>query len=141
VTEISRELKELATDLQVPLVVLAQLNRGSDREDRPPRLSDLRDSGAIEQDADVVMLLHTQKPDKENAAEVEAYDSGNPLVKLMLSKNRQGPTGNVMLQFLQSQFRFVPWNPRNPSEARARNYSKEDFRASAEDWKSQSGMD
>lgn len=83
-TTVSRALKVLAKDLNVPLLVLSQLNRQADGYDRVPRLSHLRGSGSLEQDADVVMLLHRE----EDAPSV---------VKLDVAKNRMGPTGEVGL--------------------------------------------
>ena len=66
---ITSELKGLALELNIPLILLAQLNRGNAKEDRPPSMTDLRGSGAIEQDADVVMLLHRdEEMDQQNKA-------------------------------------------------------------------------
>lgn len=85
VGEIAISLKEMARDLDVPVIVLAQLNREVEsRNDRTPRLSDLRDSGQIEQEADLVMLLHRNSDDDSNAT-------------LDVAKNRNGPTGYVQL--------------------------------------------
>ena len=85
----SRAVKALAKDLSLPIIVLSQLNRESDKgKGQRPRLSDLRDSGAIEQDADIVGLLH--RPDPE----------GNT-VELLLEKHRNGPTGKLELYFAQ----------------------------------------
>lgn len=85
VAEWSRQLKNLAQELQVPVILLAQLNRDSTkRADGRPQLSDLRDSGAVEQDADVVMLLHAEDP-------------ADTAVDLIVAKNRQGVLGTVPL--------------------------------------------
>jgi replicative DNA helicase len=84
ITEISGALKTLALELQVPILALSQLNR--DAENRPPTLAQLRDSGAIEQDADVVMLLHRESRDAEEA-------------ELNIAKNRNGATGAMTLSF------------------------------------------
>lgn len=100
VAEASRGLKGLAKELDVPVIVLSQLNRASDKENRPPRLSDLRESGAIEQDADVVMMLSRPK-DADERFQVAA-DSTD----LILAKQRNGPVGDVKLSFLADITRF-----------------------------------
>ena len=97
---ISREFKNLAKELNIPVVVTAQLNRSPDgREDRKPFLSDLRESGAIEQEADVVMLMYREEyynPDSELKGVCEVN----------VAKNRTGPTGSVELAFLKQYTRF-----------------------------------
>ena len=99
VSEISRGLKQLARELKVPVVALSQLSRGVEqRGSAEPRLSDLRESGSIEQDADVVIFLYRdgeQNPD----AEVE-------LIKAKVAKHRNGPIGEVPLQFRKANTRF-----------------------------------
>lgn len=95
VTEISRALKLAARELRVPFLVLAQLNRDTAKEDRAPGLHDLRESGSIEQDADVVILMYTPK---KALAEAIATKSPSPL-ELILCKQRDGPTGSVHLTF------------------------------------------
>lgn len=92
VTEISRELKILARELEVPVVALAQLNRDSTApgKKRRPALSDLRESGSIEQDADVVMLLHRQ---------LEKDDEPGDLIDMILAKNRHGPAARKTLRW------------------------------------------
>lgn len=99
VAEISRALKGLARELRIPVLALSQLNRAPEsREDHRPRLADLRESGAIEQDADVVLLLHRD----------DAYDPNkNPgVAELDVAKQRNGPTGKVRLTFLRECLRF-----------------------------------
>ena len=101
VSEISKTLKVVAKELQVPVVALAQLNRGVEgRADRRPLLSDLRESGSIEQDADVIMMLFRE----------EYYDRDNPdlkgLAEVIVSKNRNGPTGAVKLRWCPEYGRF-----------------------------------
>lgn len=99
VAGISRDLKAAALELKVPLVALCQLNRQSEsREDRRPRLSDLRESGQIEQDADVVMLLH--RP--------EFYDPDDRpgFAEVSIAKNRNGATATVNLRFIKECVRF-----------------------------------
>jgi replicative DNA helicase len=109
VAVISRRLKHLARELQIPVVALAQLNRSSeDRTDHKPRLADLRESGSIEQDADTVMLLH--RP--------EMYEPGQHegTVECMIAKQRNGPTGEVTLTFLKHFMRFENFAAVEPYE-------------------------
>jgi replicative DNA helicase len=103
VAEISRGLKALARELQVPVISLSQLSRQAEmRESREPRLSDLRESGSIEQDADLVMFLWREKERGPDEAE-----SDGEIVKLKLAKHRNGPTGEATLWFKKRQTRFV----------------------------------
>ncbi|MBX6377733.1 MAG: replicative DNA helicase [Clostridia bacterium] len=96
ISEISRSLKALARELQVPILALSQLSRAVEmRQDRKPQLSDLRESGAIEQDADVVIFIY-QRPEREN----------ENVVDLILAKQRNGPTGTVQLYFHKQYGRF-----------------------------------
>jgi len=107
IADISSGIKSLAKELNVPVVVLSQLNREIEREKgRPPRLSDLRESGAIEQDADVVGLLYKPKSGSEDDdGGVTAEEDAVP-VNLLIAKQRNGPTGDVELTFLKSYTRF-----------------------------------
>jgi len=105
ITEISRGIKAMARELEVPVIVAAQLNRGpADRPGHRPRMSDLRESGAIEQDADVVMLLHNE--DYYHRGEAD-YQPSN-ITELIIAKQRNGPTGIVPLTFLPEYTRFEP---------------------------------
>lgn len=92
VTEISRSLKQLARELNVPVVALSQLSRAIEQRRGRPQLSDLRDSGSIEQDADLVMFIHSEDRYKE------AAERGN-VVELIIAKHRNGPTGSLELYF------------------------------------------
>jgi len=99
---ISRSLKGLAKELNVPIVVLSQLSRAPEsRSDHRPQLSDLRESGALEQDADVVILIYRE--DAYNR-DPDPIDAGT--AELILAKQRNGPTGVVRLAFLRDQTRF-----------------------------------
>jgi replicative DNA helicase len=104
ITEISSGIKALAKELKVPIIVLSQLNRELERDkNRKPRLSDLRESGAIEQDADLVGLLY--KPGGADGGDDEA-DSEATQINLLIAKQRNGPTGDVRLTFLKGYTRF-----------------------------------
>jgi len=106
ISDISSGIKALAKELKVPMLVLSQLNRELERDkSRKPRLSDLRESGAIEQDADVVGLLYKPNAgEDEDGATVEEPD-GLP-INLLIAKQRNGPTGDVNLTFLKPYTRF-----------------------------------
>jgi replicative DNA helicase len=104
VAQISRRLKFLARELLIPVIALAQVNRASeDRQDHRPRLSDLRESGSIEQDADTVMMLHrpgrSDKSVEDNTLEV------------IVEKQRNGPTGAVTLTYLKQYMRYENFAP------------------------------
>ena len=92
VTEISRSLKSLAKEIDVPVLALSQLNRSVETRGGKPRLSDLRDSGSIEQDADVVMFIHSEDKGKEE------MDKTN-ITEVLIEKHRNGPVGKVELYF------------------------------------------
>ncbi len=103
ISTISRYLKSLARELNVPVVVLSQLNRAPEgREGHRPRMSDLRESGSIEQDADVVMLLHRE--DYYHRGE-DGYEPDNT-AEIIIAKQRNGPTGTVRLTFREKYTRF-----------------------------------
>jgi len=106
IADISSGIKALAKELKVPVVVLSQLNRELEKDkSRKPRLSDLRESGSIEQDADVVGLLYKPNSgDDDDGAAAEEAD-GVP-VNLLIAKQRNGPTGDVNLTFLKPYTRF-----------------------------------
>ena len=102
----ARRLKMIARELEVPLICLAQLNRQAEMtRDNRPKLSHLRESGAIEQDADMVVFIH--RPEKYGIFD---DDDGNSLVRLseiLLSKNRNGPVGDIILRFRDEFAKFV----------------------------------
>lgn len=100
VTEISRSLKALARELDIPVLALSQLNRQVEQRGGKPRLSDLRDSGSIEQDADVVMFIHRE--DKYN----EDSDKKN-IAEILIEKHRNGPTGMIELYFDEKRVCFT----------------------------------
>jgi replicative DNA helicase len=107
IADISNGIKSLAKELDVPIIVLSQLNRELEREkNRKPRLSDLRESGAIEQDADVVGLLYKPSSDDDEGAATSAAEDEAVPVNLLIAKQRNGPTGDVNLTFLKSYTRF-----------------------------------
>jgi len=105
ISTISRYMKALARELDVPVIVLSQLNRAAEqREDHRPRMSDLRESGSIEQDADVVMLLHRE--DYYHRGEPD-YEPDNK-AEIIIAKQRNGPTGVVKLVWQGQYTRFEP---------------------------------
>ncbi len=104
IAQITRRLKGIAKENQLPLIALSQLNRGVElREDKRPRLADLRESGAIEQDADIVMFLH--RPDAYNPEDRPG------LAEIVVAKHRSGPTGIVNLQWRRESMRFDDYDP------------------------------
>ena len=100
ISDISRSLKSLARELKVPVIALSQLSRGVElRAEKRPQLSDLRESGSLEQDADIVMFLYRE----------EYYDretENNNMAELLVAKNRNGPTTNINLQFQKECMAF-----------------------------------
>ncbi len=99
VTEISRSLKQLARELDIPVLALSQLSRAVEQRGGRPKLSDLRDSGSIEQDADVVMFIHREKSEESNEMSENA--------EILIEKHRNGPTGKVDLFFDDEKSSFL----------------------------------
>jgi replicative DNA helicase len=105
IADISNGVKALAKELDVPIIVLAQLNRELEKDrNRKPRMSDLRESGAIEQDADLIGLLY--KPSSGDDDEGPSTEQDSVAVNLLIAKQRNGPTGDVNLTFLKTYTRF-----------------------------------
>lgn len=122
ISEITQSLKALAKDLDVPVLALSQLSRMVEqREDKRPQLSDLRESGAIEQDADVVMFVYREEyylariepkhDTPEHAAWVEQMEKVHSLAEVVIGKQRHGPIGNVKLHFEAELTKFSNYTP------------------------------
>ena len=107
VSQISRELKGLAKELNVPLVALSQLSRAPEsRSDHRPQLADLRESGALEQDADVVAFIYREEQYKTQEERDSLPEDQKNVAELIIAKQRNGPTGTVDLRFTPSSMRF-----------------------------------
>jgi replicative DNA helicase len=107
VAQISRRLKFLARELEIPVIALAQVNRSSeDRQDHRPRLSDLRESGSLEQDADTVLMLH--RPDRYEPGQHEG------IIEVIVAKNRNGPVGEVTLAYIKQYLRYEDFKVGTP---------------------------
>ena len=109
VTEISRSLKSLAKELDVPVLALSQLSRAVESRGGKPRLSDLRDSGSIEQDADVVMFIHREDKGKDESEKTN-------IAEILIEKHRNGPTGKIELYFDEKSTTFLSLEKSNLSE-------------------------
>ncbi len=121
VANISRGLKALGRELGVPLLAVSQLRRASEERSRP-RLSDLRESGAIEQDADVVMLLH--RPEMYADPKSDEFEDVKGKAELIIAKQRNGPVGTIGLTWLRSETRFESYSFREePAAAEVGQYT------------------
>jgi replicative DNA helicase len=107
VSNISRSLKSIAKELDVPVIALSQLNRSAELRGglKRPQLSDLRESGAIEQDADMVVFIHRQ--DKFGIITFEDGSSTRGIAEIILAKNRNGPVDDIRLRFREERATFV----------------------------------
>lgn len=114
VGEVSMGLKALAKELNIPVVVLAQLNRDCEKDNRPPRMSDLRESGSIEADADIVILLHTKEDEGDTRA-----------VELKVAKNRGNRCGKLDLTFNGPLTEFREADPIDPKDKPSRSYDRD----------------
>lgn len=126
---ISRGLKALAKELQVPIIALAQLNRGVEsRPDKRPMMSDLRDSGEVEQDADIVVMLHRESL-YNDAPEWQG------IAELLVRKNRNGPLGDITLHYLPAEMTFGSYAGQNlrqqiaASKASSRDAARQQYRS------------
>lgn len=110
VSTISRSLKALAKELNIPIIALSQLNRSTEtRDDKRPVLSDLRESGAIEQDADIVCFIHRPEYYTKSTEDAEGHDIRG-LAQLIVAKHRSGAVGDVKLRFVSKYAKFENWD-------------------------------
>ncbi|MBI3020324.1 MAG: replicative DNA helicase [Parcubacteria group bacterium] len=126
VTEISRGLKGIARELDIPVLALSQLSRAVEQRRDRPRLSDLRDSGALEQDADVVMFIHREDRYKD-------VEERNNIAEILVEKHRNGPLGKVELYFDDKKTTFMEIEESGASEKEKATVSVENFGEATED--------
>ena len=110
ISNISRSLKALAKELQIPIIALSQLSRAVEtrKESKMPQLSDLRESGAIEQDADMVMFIY--RPEYYGITETQEGTSTEGLAEFIVAKQRNGGTGIVPIKFKHETMQYTEWN-------------------------------
>ena len=102
-SQITRSLKTIAREFDIPIIGLSQLSRSvENRIDKKPILSDLRESGSLEQDADLVLMLYKNNPNKHPSSSLQ----NDQLIELIVAKQRNGPTGTVKLKFNEEQTKF-----------------------------------
>ena len=107
-SHITRSLKNLAREFNIPIIALSQLSRNVDnRIDQKPILSDLRESGSIEQDADLVLMLYKSKTGSFS------QNQTGPITELIIAKQRNGPVGTIKLTFNESQTKFIEFDESN----------------------------
>jgi replicative DNA helicase len=107
-SQITRSLKTIAREFDVPIIGLSQLSRNvENRVDKKPILSDLRESGSIEQDADLVLMLYKNSSDNQ----LQPDSQTSQLIELIIAKQRNGPTGTIKLKFNKEQTKFYNQNP------------------------------
>ena len=109
VSSISRQIKSVAMELKIPVIALAQLNRGIEgrqNNDKKPRLSDLRESGAIEQDADLVLFIHREAKANNTSVNANGEDISKD-AQIIVAKNRHGAGGEINLQFIGEYMKFI----------------------------------
>lgn len=114
VSMISRSLKQLAKELNIPIIALSQLNRsvesrGTDSQSKRPQLSDLRESGAIEQDADIVCFIHRPEYYLHSSEDAEGNDIRG-LAQFIVAKHRSGKVDDVKMRFVSQYARFQNWD-------------------------------
>ena len=103
-SQITRALKNLAREFNIPIIALSQLSRNIEtRSDKKPILSDLRESGSIEQDADLVLMLYQNEPNSPDSL----LDTSNKMIDLIIAKQRNGPTGNIQLRFDKKRTKYL----------------------------------
>lgn len=127
ISEISRGLKILAKELEVPVIALSQLSRAVEARggDKRPMLSDLRESGSIEQDADVVMFIH--RPEYYNINEDELGNSLKGIAELIIAKNRNGPLDTIPLKYIGERTKFEDINKQEIIQKAVDSYRPNDF--------------
>lgn len=123
VSMISRSLKAIAKELDIPVLALSQLNRSVEsREGKRPQLSDLRESGAIEQDADIVLFIH--RPEYYGITEDEDGNSLIGVAEIIIAKHRNGPVGDIKLSFKKNLAKFADIESAIPEEIGGGQYGQ-----------------